>query len=331
MVIECIGNTPLIKLNHFSKISGCTIYGKAEFMNPGGSVKDRAALYIIQDALRSGKIKPGGTIVEGTAGNTGIGLSLIANYFGIKTIIVIPETQTKEKKNTIRSCGAQLIEVPAVPYSDENNYVKYSRKIAEETSNPNGVVWANQFDNTANQKGHYQNTGPEIYNELDGKVDGFICAVGTGGTLAGISNYLQEKNPEVEIGLADPFGAALYSYYTNGTLTTEGDSCLEGIGQVRITNNLKGLKPTALYQIPDEESLETMFTLVDKEGLFLGGSSGINVAGAVRLAKKIGPGKNIVTILCDSGSRYLSKLYNQDFLKKNKLPCPQWLNTQQYP
>lgn len=326
-MIDYIGGTPLIKLNYFSKMTDCNIYGKAEFMNPGGSVKDRAALYIIQDALNKGQIQPGGTVVEGTAGNTGIGLSLIAKKYNMKVIIVIPETQTKEKKDTLRATGAQLIEVPAAPYTSENNYVKYSKKIAGETNNPNGVLWANQFDNTANMQGHYHNTGPEIYKELNGKVDGFICSVGTGGTLAGISKYLQENSPGVEIGLADPFGAALYSYYTSGVLKTEGDSFIEGIGQIRITENLRECKPTAVYQIPDSESFDVMFSLVKEEGLFLGGSSGINVAGAIRLAKKIGPGKNIVTILCDSGSRYLSKLYDPIFLKRNNLPCPLWLQS----
>ena len=324
-MIEYIGNTPLIELKHFSELTGCKILGKAEFMNPGGSVKDRAAKYIIEDALEKGLIKPGGTIVEGTAGNTGIGLALVGNSFGMKTVIVIPETQTEEKKATIRACGAELIEVPAVPYKDPNNYVKYSKRVAENYENANGVLWANQFDNEANKIGHYKDTGPEIYNQLDGKIDGFICSCGTGGTLTGVAQYLKEQNNNIKIGLVDPYGAALYSFFTEGKLESEGSSVTEGIGQGRITKNLEGLEVDFPFRVPDADALEAMFKMVETEGLYLGGSAGINVAGAVELAKVLGPGHTIVTILCDSGSRYLSKLYNRNFLVNNDLPCPDWV------
>ena len=324
-MIEYIGNTPLIELKYFSELTGCRILGKAEFMNPGGSVKDRAAKYIIEDALNKGLIKPGGTIVEGTAGNTGIGLALVGNSFGMKTVIVIPETQTDEKKATIRACGAELIEVPAVPYKDPNNYVKYSKRVAENYENPNGVLWANQFDNEANKLGHYKDTGPEIFNQLDGEIDGFICSCGTGGTLTGVAQYLKEQNNNIKIGLVDPYGAALYSFYTEGTLESEGSSVTEGIGQGRITKNLEGLEVDFPFRVADSDALDAMFKMVETEGLYLGGSAGINVAGAVELAKILGPGHTIVTILCDSGSRYLSKLYNRNFLVNNDLPCPDWV------
>jgi cysteine synthase A len=324
-MIKYIGNTPLIELKYFSELTGCKILGKAEFMNPGGSVKDRAAKYIIEDALDKGLIKPGGTIVEGTAGNTGIGLALVGNSFGMKTVIVIPETQTEEKKATIRACGAELIEVPAVPYKDPNNYVKYSKRVAENYENANGVLWANQFDNEANKIGHYKDTGPEIFNQLDGKIDGFICSCGTGGTLTGVAQYLKEQNNNIKIGLVDPYGAALYSFFTEGKLESEGSSVTEGIGQGRITKNLEGLEVDFPFRVPDADALEAMFKMVETEGLYLGGSAGINVAGAVELAKVLGPGHTIVTILCDSGSRYLSKLYNRNFLVNNDLPCPDWV------
>lgn len=325
MITDFIGNTPLIKLEYFSEISGCNIYGKAEFMNPGGSIKDRAARYIIEHAVKNNLISRGGTIVEGTAGNTGIGLALVGKSYDLETVIVIPETQTEEKKATLRACGAKLIEVPAVPYKDDNNYVKFSKKIAEQENNPNGVLWANQFDNEVNYLGHLHDTGPEILKDLKNKVDGFICAVGTGGTLTGVSIALKGYNKDIKIGIADPNGAALYNYYANGELKAEGSSVTEGIGQGRITKNLEKLEVDFPFQIDDCYALDVMFKLVEKEGLFLGGSSGINVAGALELAKKIGPNKNIVTILCDSGSRYQTKLYNKDFLVKNNLPCPEWI------
>lgn len=325
MITDFIGNTPLIKLEYFSEISGCNIYGKAEFMNPGGSIKDRAARYIIEHAIKNNLISRGGTIVEGTAGNTGIGLALVGKSYDLETVIVIPETQTEEKKATLRACGAKLIEVPAVPYKDDNNYVKFSKKIAEQENNPNGVLWANQFDNEINYLGHLHDTGPEILKDLKNKVDGFICAVGTGGTLTGVSIALKEYNKDIKIGIADPNGAALYNYYANGELKAEGSSVTEGIGQGRITKNLEKLEVDFPFQIDDCYALDVMFKLVEKEGLFLGGSSGINVAGALELAKKIGPNKNIVTILCDSGSRYQTKLYNKDFLVKNNLPYPEWI------
>ena len=324
-VIPTIGNTPLIRLAKASEVTGCNILGKAEFMNPGGSIKDRAAKYIIDDAIRRKLLKAGGTIVEGTAGNTGIGLALVGNAYNLRTIIVIPDTQAEEKKLTLRACGAELIEVPAVPYKDDNNYVKYSKKVAESQTNKNGVLWANQFDNEVNFLGHLNDTGPEILRQLNNEVDGFVCSCGTGGTLTGVSIALRNKNPNVNIAIADPMGAALYNFYTNGELKSEGSSITEGIGQGRITRNLQDLKVDFPFQIDDTYALDVMFKLVEKEGLFLGGSSGINVAGALELAKKIGPGKNIVTILCDSGSRYQTKLYNRNFLVNNDLPCPEWL------
>ena len=325
--LESVGNTPLIKLRKASELTGCNILGKAEFLNPGGSVKDRAAKAIILDAEERGLLRPGGLVVEGTAGNTGIGLALVGNSLGYRTLIVIPDTQSQEKKDMLRLCGAELREVPAVPYRNENNYVKVSGRIAEELSKtePNGVIWANQFDNIANRKGHYETTGPEIFEQTDGKVDGFICAVGTGGTLAGTGLYLKERNPEFVIGLADPLGAALHSFYTTGELSSCGDSITEGIGQGRITANLEGANVDYSFQIPDEEALPICFDLLKEEGLCLGGSSGINVAGAIRLAEEIGPGKTIVTILCDSGVRYQSKLFNPLFLKEKGLPYPDWL------
>src|SRR5271155_3258999 len=326
-VVDAIGHTPLIKLERASELTGCTILGKAEFMNPGGSVKDRAALAIIQDAVASGQLRKGGTIVEGTAGNTGIGLGVVASALGFRTVIVIPETQTQEKKDMLRLFGSELIEVPAVPYSNPNNYVKYSGRLAEmmAKSDPNGAIWANQFDNVANRQGHYETTGPEIYQDTDGKVDGFVSAVGSGGTLAGVGMALKAHSNAVRIALADPMGAALYSYYTTGTLKSEGSSITEGIGQGRITKNLEGAPIDTAYQIPDDEAVPIIFDLLEHEGLCLGGSSGINVAGAVRMAKELGPGHTIVTILCDYGTRYQSKLFNPDFLREKKLPVPAWL------
>ncbi len=324
---DAIGNTPLIRLNAASKATGCEILGKAEFMNPGGSVKDRIALSIIRDAEKSGRLKPGGTIVEGTAGNTGIGLSLVGNSLGYRTVIIIPETQSDEKKDTLRLCGAELIEVPAVPYKDPNNYVHVSKRKAEELAKtePHGAIWANQFDNTANRDAHMLSTGPEIWEQTGGRVDGFICAAGSGGTVAGVSMALKEKNSDVVIGLADPMGAALYSYYTTGEFKSEGGSITEGIGQGRITANLEGAIIDEAFQIPDDEALPIIFDLLKNEGLCLGGSSGINVAGAIRLAKKMGPGHTIVTILGDFGTRYQSKLFNPKFLKEKGLPYPDWL------
>jgi cysteine synthase A len=326
-VLDAIGATPLIKLRHASEQTGCSIYGKAEFMNPGGSVKDRAALAIIQDAVAWGALRPGGTIVEGTAGNTGIGLALVANALGFRTVIVIPETQSEEKKSLLRLQGAELIEVPAVPYSNPDNYVKYSGRLAAELAakNPEGAIWANQFDNIANRRGHETTTGPEIFEQLGGKVDGFACAVGTGGTLAGVGLALKARRPEVKIALADPMGAALYSYYTTGELKSSGTSITEGIGQGRITANLEGAPIDRAYQITDEEALPILFDLAEQEGLLLGGSSAINVAGAIRLARDLGPGHTVVTILCDSGARYASKLYNAAFLREKNLPVPRWL------
>ena len=324
---DAIGNTPLIRLREASENTGCDIYGKAEFLNPGGSVKDRAALYIIKDAEAKGSLKAGGVIVEGTAGNTGIGLALVGCASGYRTIIVIPDTQAQEKKDMLRLAGADLREVPAVPYRDPGNYVHVSQRIAEEmaASHPHGAIWANQFDNVANRDAHYHGTGPEIWNQLDGKVDGFVASVGTGGTLAGCGMALKESNPNIKIAIADPMGAALYSYYTTGTLKSEGSSITEGIGQGRITKNLEGAPIDLAYQIPDEEALPYIFDLLKYEGLCLGGSSGINVAGAVRLAKELGPGHTIVTILCDYGTRYQSKLFNPKFLKERGLPHPDWL------
>ena len=326
-IVEAIGNTPLIKLRRASELTGCTILGKAEFMNPGQSVKDRAALFLIRDAVKTGRLDPGGVIVEGTAGNTGIGLALVAGALGYRTVIVIPETQSQEKKDALRIFGAELIEVPAAPYVNPNNYVKVSGRLAEQMakSEPNGAVWANQWDNVANRQGHVETTGPEIWAQTDGKVDGFTCAVGTGGTLAGVGIALKERNPKVRIALADPMGAALYSYYTAGQLKSEGSSITEGIGQSRITKNLEGAPVDAAYQIPDSEAIPIVFDLLEHEGLCLGGSSGINIAGAIRLAKEMGPGHVIVTILADYGTRYQSKLFNPDFLRAKGLPVPGWL------
>jgi len=325
--IEAVGSTPMIKLQRASKETGCTILGKAEFLNPAGSVKDRAALAIVKDAESKGLLKPGGVIVEGTAGNTGIGLAHVANALGYRTVIVIPETQTQEKKDALRQAGAKLIEVPAVPYKDPNNYVKYSGRLAEELNEkePAGAIWANQFDNIANREGHFETTGPEIWDQTDGTVDGFICAVGTGGTLAGTGMFLKSKNADIKIGLADPMGAALYEYYTNGELKSSGTSITEGIGQGRITANLEGAPVDIAFQISDEEALPLMFGLLQEEGLSLGTSSGVNVAGAIRLAKELGPGHTIVTILCDGAHRYASKIFNVDFLKEKGLPYPEWL------
>jgi cysteine synthase A len=322
---NAIGNTPLIRLNKASEETGCEILGKAEFMNPGQSVKDRAALYIIKDALEKGTLKPGGTIVEGTAGNTGIGLALVGASMGFKTVIVIPETQSQEKKDMLRLAGAELVQVPAAPYKNPNNYVRYSGRLAAELAKtePNGAIWANQFDNIANRRAHIETTGPEIWEQTTGKVDGFICAVGSGGTLAGVAQALQPKG--VKIGLADPMGAALYSFYTTGELASSGGSISEGIGQGRITANLEGFTPDHAFQIPDEEALPIVFDLLANEGLCLGGSSGVNVAGAIRLAKEMGPGHTIVTILCDYGTRYQSKLFNPEFLREKGLPTPDWL------
>jgi cysteine synthase A len=329
-IIEAIGNTPLIKLKRVSQATGCTILGKAEFMNPGQSVKDRAALFIIEAAVKKGELRPGGVIVEGTAGNTGIGLALVGNAMGFRSVIVIPDTQSQEKKDTLRLCGAELIEVPAVPYSNANNYVKVSGRLAAQLAKTekNGAIWANQFDNVANRQGHFETTGPEIWRQTDGKVDGFSCAVGTGGTLAGIAMALKARNPGIRIALADPMGAALYSYYTTGTLKSQGSSITEGIGQGRITKNLEGAPIDTAYQIPDAEAVPIIFDLLEHEGLCLGGSSGINVAGAVRLAKELGPGHTVVTILADYGTRYQSKLFNPQFLREKNLPVPPWLDRQ---
>ena len=327
-VLDLIGNTPLIRLKAASEATGCEILGKAEFLNPGQSVKDRAALSIIRDAEASGQLRPGGRIVEGTAGNTGIGLAMVASALGYQTTIVIPRTQSQEKKDAIRLAGARLVEVDAVPYTNPDNYIKYSSRLAEELAKtePNGVVWANQFDNVANRRAHEEGTGPEIWDQTGGKVDGFICAVGSGGTLAGVASALRARNPDVKIGLADPYGAALYSWYTDGELKSEGNSISEGIGQGRITANLEGLTIDHAYRVTDEEMLATIFDLAEHEGMVLGGSSGINVAGAVKLARDLGPGHTIVTILCDYGSRYQSKLFNPAFLKERGLPVPGWLS-----
>lgn len=322
-----VGNTPLIKLQKVSEQTGCTILGKAEFLNPGSSVKDRAALAIIEDAEQSGLLCPGGFVVEGTAGNTGIGLALVGNARGYRTVIVIPETQSQEKKEMLRLCGAELIEVPAVPYRDPNNYVHVSERKAAELakSEPTGAIWANQFDNVANREGHRLTTGPEIWDQTDGTVDGFICAVGTGGTLAGVAQALRARKHDVKIGLADPMGAALFEFYANGELKSEGDSITEGIGQGRITKNLEGLEVDFPYQISDAEALTYIFDLLKEEGLCVGSSSGINVAGAVRMAKDLGPGHTIVTVLCDYGTRYTSKLFNPAFLREKNLPVPEWM------
>ena len=326
-VVEAIGGTPLIRMRRASEATGCEILGKAEFMNPGASVKDRAALHIVRDAERRGLLRPGGRIVEGTAGNTGIGLAMVASALGYQTTIVIPRTQSQEKKDAIRLMGATLVEVDAAPYSNPNNYVRYSGRLAETlaASEPGGAIWANQFDNVANRQAHVETTGPEIWDQTGGAVDGFICAVGSGGTLAGVAEALRARKPGVTIGLADPFGASLYDWYKHGELRAEGTSISEGIGQGRITANLEGLKVDRPYRIDDETMLETIYQLAMEEGLVMGGSTGINVAGAVRLARDLGPGHTIVTILCDHGSRYQSKLFNPQFLKERGLPSPPWL------
>ncbi|MEJ1120566.1 cysteine synthase A [Phyllobacterium sp. CCNWLW109] len=326
-VIEAIGNTPLIRLKKASDLTGCEIYGKAEFLNPGQSVKDRAALYIIRDAEKHGQLRPGGVIVEGTAGNTGIGLTMVAKALGYRTVIVIPETQSQEKKDALRLLGAELVEVPAVPYKNPNNYVKVSGRLAEQLAKtePNGAIWANQFDNVANRQAHVETTAQEIWRDTDGKVDGFVSAVGSGGTLVGVAMGLKAKNEAVKVAIADPLGAALFSYYTTGEFKSEGSSITEGIGQGRVTANLEGFTPDFSYQIPDTEALEIVFDLVTEEGLCLGGSSGINIAGAIHLARDLGPGHTIVTILCDYGNRYQSKLFNPEFLRSKDLPVPLWM------
>ena len=325
--IDSIGNTPLIKLRAASEATGCNIYGKAEFLNPGGSVKDRAALAIIEDAEKRGKLRPGGDVVEGTAGNTGIGIALVANARGYRSVIVMPETQSQEKKDMLRLCGADLRLVPALPYSNPGNYVRYSEVLANEIAKtePNGAIWANQFDNTANRGGHYRTTGPEIWDQTDGKVDGFTCSVGSGGTLGGIAMALKERNPGIKIALSDPMGSALYNWHAHGELKSEGSSVTEGIGQGRITANIEGTPLDLAYQITDEEALPVLFDLIQHEGLVLGGSSAINIVGAMRLARDLGPGKTVVTILCDGGSRYQSKLFNPAFLREKNLPIPSWM------
>ena len=332
-VIAAIGNTPLIRLKRASEQTGCEILGKAEFLNPGQSVKDRAALFIIRDAMARGALKPGGTIVEGTAGNTGIGLALVANAMGFKTVIVIPETQSLEKKDALRLMGAELIEVPAKPYRDPNNYVRLSGRLAEDMARTekNGAIWANQFDNVANRQAHIETTGPEIWAQTNGKIDGFTCAVGSGGTLAGVAIALKQRNPAVRIAAADPLGAAIYSWIKTGKLESHGSSITEGIGQNRVTANLKDAPIDDAYEIPDEEALPVIFDLLEHEGLCLGGSSGINVAAAIRMARDLGPGHTIVTMLCDYGNRYQSKLFNPDFLKGKGLPAPRWLTQTRAP
>jgi cysteine synthase A len=326
-IVDLIGNTPLLRLKGASEATGCEILGKCEFLNPGQSVKDRPALGIVREAEAAGLLKPGGTIVEGTAGNTGIGLALVGKALGYRVVIVMPRTQSQEKKDAIRLLGAELIEVDALPYANPNNYVRYSGRLAEElaASEPNGAIWANQFDNQANRRAHYETTGQEIWTQTGGKLDGFICAVGSGGTLGGISLALKEKNKKISIGLADPGGAALYEYYTHGELKAEGTSITEGIGQGRITANLEGIEVDKAWRINDDEALKVLFDLVEQEGLCLGGSSGVNVAGAMRLAQDLGPGHTIVTILCDYGNRYQSKLYNPEFLRSKGLPVPSWM------
>jgi cysteine synthase A len=327
-VIAAIGNTPLIRLKHASEATGCEILGKAEFLNPGQSVKDRAALFIIRDAIAKGTLRPGGTIVEGTAGNTGIGLSLVANALGFRTVIVIPSSQSQEKKDALKLMGAELIEVPPVPYRDPNNYVRLSGRLAEDLAKTekNGAIWANQFDNVANRQAHIETTGPEIWRQTNGKVDGFTCAVGSGGSLAGIAMALKAKNPAVKIAAADPLGSAIYSWVKSGKLQSHGSSITEGIGQGRVTANLEGAPIDDAYQIADEEALPVIFDLLEHEGLSLGGSSGINVAGAIRMARELGPGHTVVTMLCDYGNRYQSKLFNPEFLKGKGLPVPRWLS-----
>ncbi len=322
-----VGGTPLIRLRKASEATGCEILGKAEFLNPGGSVKDRAALYMILDAEKRGALRPGGVIVEGTAGNTGIGLALAANPRGYRVVIVIPETQSREKMDMLRLCGAELMPVPAKPYRDPDNYVRMSERVAAEYAEkePNGTLWANQWDNPANWRGHYESTGPEIWDQTGGRVDGFVCAIGTGGTLAGVSTYLRERNPDVRIGLADPEGAAMYSYFATGELASEGSSITEGIGQGRVTGNVAQARVDLPFRIPDAEALPVIFDLLKDEGLCLGGSSGVNVAGAVRLARELGPGHTVVTVLCDGGQRYQSKLFNPEYLREKGLPAPGWL------
>ena len=319
--VDTIGNTPLIRLRQASELTGCNVLGKAEFLNPGGSVKDRAGFYLILDAEKRGVLKPGGTVVEGTAGNTGIGLALVGNARGYRTVIVIPDTQSKEKKDMLRLCGAELREVPAVPYKDPNNYVHVSERVAKEM----GAFWANQWDNTANRDGHYRSTGPEIWAQTEGRVDGFTCAIGTGGTIAGVSRFLKEKNPKIRTVAADPMGAAMYSWFRRKELKSEGSSVTEGIGLGRVTKNVEGAQVDDAYQIPDSEAIPLLFDLLKNEGLCLGGSSAINVAGAIRLARELGPGRTVVTILADSGTRYQSKLFNRAFLKEKGLPVPDWL------
>ncbi len=330
-VLAAIGNTPLIKLQRASRETGCTILGKAEFMNPGQSVKDRAALAIVQDAIARGQLRPGGTIVDGTAGNTGIGLAMVGNALGMKTVIVIPETQTQEKKDTLRLLGAELVEVPAVPYKNPNNYVKVAGRLAERLAaeNPNGAIFANQFDNVANRDAHVRTTGPEIWEQTKGEIDGFVCAVGTGGTLAGVAEALRARKPDIAIAIADIPGAALFNFFSHGELKSEGSSITEGIGQGRITANLEGLHVDHAFLIPDAESVAIAFGLLEEEGLAIGLSSGVNVAGAIRLAREIGPGKTIVTILCDPATRYQSRLFNPDFLRSKGLPVPAWLEPHQ--
>jgi cysteine synthase A len=332
-VLAAIGDTPLIRLKRASEATGCEIFGKAEFMNPGQSVKDRAGLFIVKDAIARGTLRPGGTIVEGTAGNTGIGLAVVGNALGFRTVIVIPETQSEEKKDALRLLGAELIQVPAVPYKDPNNYVKISGRLAEQlaASDPNGAIWANQFDNVANRQAHIEGTGPEIWRQTDGKIDGFVCAVGTGGTLAGTAMALKNKNPKIRIAAADPLGAAIYSWITTGKLESHGSSITEGIGQGRVTANLEGAPIDDAYQIPDEEMLPIVFDLLEHEGLCMGGSTGVNIAGAIRMAKDLGPGHTIVTILADYGTRYQSKMFNPQFLKAKGLPAPSWLSEQRTP
>lgn len=325
--IESIGNTPMIKLRAASAATGCTILGKAEFLNPGGSIKDRAALAIVQDAEKSGRLRPGGVIVEGTAGNTGIGIALVANALGYRAVIVMPETQSQEKKDMLRLCGADLRLVPAAPYANPNNYVRYSGTLAAElaATEPNGAIWANQFDNTANRDGHYHTTGPEIWEQTEGKVDGFTCSVGSGGTLGGVARALKERNPNIKIALSDPMGSALYNWHAKGELKAEGNSITEGIGQGRVTANLEGTPIDLAYRITDEEALPVLFDLIEHEGLVLGGSTAINVVGAMRLARDLGPGKTVVTVLCDGGQRYQSKLFNPAFLREKNLPLPPWM------
>ncbi len=326
-VLDLIGNTPLLRLNEASKLTGCEILGKAEFLNPGQSVKDRAALSIVRAAEKSGALRPGGIVVEGTAGNTGIGLAMVCSALGYRCKIIMPRTQSQEKKDAVKLLGAELIEVDAVPYANPGNYVHASKRMAEELAKtePNGAIWANQFDNTANRDAHIHTTGPEIFEQTQGKVDGFICAVGSGGTLGGISMALKARNPKIQIGVADPYGSKMYGYYATGTLETEGNSITEGIGQGRITENLKGVVVDKAYRISDKEALEIIFSLNQLEGICLGGSSGINIAGAIHMAREMGPGHTIVTILCDYGQRYQSKIYNPDFLREKGLPVPSWI------